>query len=96
MLGGSRRRALVSQLSPVALTLILVFSSYAWNEPDNFRGLKFGEDLTKTISECIGPLVIFDDSARCWLRKVAEEIPLYGSEGEKFDLHLGPIGGVRV
>ena len=34
------------------LTLVLPAPSLAWNEPDNFRGLKFGEDVTKAIPEC--------------------------------------------
>lgn len=34
------------------LLLFLSTRSFAWTEPDNFRGLKFGDSLTKQIPEC--------------------------------------------
>ena len=42
------------KISLLLLFLSLRFCGYvlAYDEPDNFAGLKFGEDLTKQMEEC--------------------------------------------
>jgi hypothetical protein len=42
-------------LSVLVPTLCLTQSLFAYDEPDNFAGLKFGQDLTKQLPECKGP-----------------------------------------
>ena len=49
------RKRLVALLFSVSLWLQCEYPS-AYNEPDNFAGLKFGQDFTKELPECKGQI----------------------------------------
>jgi hypothetical protein len=46
------RSALRSGLLLLTLSLQIPEYSFAYNEPDNFAGLRFGQDLTKQMQQC--------------------------------------------
>jgi hypothetical protein len=86
-----RKRPLESlpQVSPTAP------SAPTWNEPDEFRGLKFGEDLRQMIPECPSSYTAgrkyyhwTDTKERCWQ-------PLFAPSGPEavYELHNFPSLG---
>lgn len=66
-------------LVAILATLLNAAAAFAWNEPEDFRGLRFGEDLTKALPQCSNYL----DKQRCWSPISAEYYHLQlGSLGE--------------
>ena len=39
-------------LFSLAATVLIAVNAYGYNEPEDFRGIKFGQDLTKQIPQC--------------------------------------------
>jgi hypothetical protein len=85
------------------LALLWTFEGAAWNEPNEFRGVKFGEDLTKSITACPSEFSTYsptkklykpwETKKRCW-----ELYQVDTKSGENFYwLHnFGLIGDVFV
>ena len=65
--------------------LLCASTTHAWNEPTDFKGLKFGEDLTAAIPKCPRDITQKD---RCW----AEPAIRFSDHPETYDLKMGPIG----
>jgi hypothetical protein len=62
----------------------------SWNEPDGFQGLKFGQDLRKTVRACPQN---WDGKSRCYF-KLSKRAELPGDHYVLYN--FGLIGGVWI
>lgn len=84
------KRTLLATLTVILVPLLL----WAWEEPDNFQGLRFGVDVTQAMPECLQDTpsaqqrqTVEASRARCWQKVADDRVILH---------NVGPMGEVGV
>lgn len=87
---GAKQPKETSVAQTESITASTTASKATWNEPEEFRGLKFGQDLRKVLRSCPSN---WDGKSRCY-SKLSQHADL---PGDHFVLYnFGPIGGVWI